>query len=420
MKRKITAVTLILILALSSAFAAFAPTYDRVPNGIYSSPALIAKADEEVSFGFLTQMGSDIDGLKFMADPAGTLNKPAEYLASYLKGQDYSFWEANSQLISEFEKLDANFPDFENLHQDIFLRDVQTYFMENFLSAEYGDARRAYAIANTLPLIDAYPYESKTILGGDTYLGLKMYGGRVSNNFGWDWSVNIRFDGAQSLLDQFGSKLSIDARSNIGYAFDIRERFSLGFAIQPMLRIETRMTNQNYINARLSNDMLSLFSENFKFGTGLGLNLGASYIVNDELTLVLDFRNVPSFRSYYDLSLTDMADVNLNFQKDSNIYFMPPDIALSVLWNRGNYHLFVEISDIVSQLVWNDIEPERDFNFYGVPKVRFSYDVNEDLKINTKLGYEKLAFGVNYKGFEAEISTKLDKLAIGITMGYSF
>ena len=420
MKRRTTAIILISALALSSAFAAFTPTYDRVPSGIYSSPALLVQADEDVTFGFLTSMGSDLDGFRFMADPTGTLQESAGYLASTLRGKDYDFWLSNSELRAVFESFDENFPKIEKLDETIFIRDVQTYFMEDFLSESYGNDRRAYAVAKALPLIDAYPYDSKTILGGDTYIGLKMYGGRVRNNFGWDWSVNIRFDGAQSLIDQYGSKLSIDARSNVGYAFTIRDRFSLGFAMQPMLRMETAIPNQNYMNARLSNDMVSLFTEDFKFGTGLSLNLGASYMINDELTIVMDFRNVPSFRSYFDLGLTDMASFNLDFRKDNNIYFMPPDIAFSVLWNRGDYHLFIEISDIVSQLVWNSIEPERYFNFYGVPKVNFSYDVDRDLTINTKLGYEKLAFGVEYRGFEAEISTKLDKLAIGITMGYSF
>ena len=335
MKRKITAMILISALALSSVFAAFAPTYDRVPSGIYSSPALISQADEKVTFGFLTSMGSDIDGFKFMADPTGTLQESSRYLAAALRGRDYAFWLSNSELRAVFESFDENFPRIDKLDEDIFLRDVQTYFLADFLSEAYGNDRRAFAVAKALPLIDAYPYDSRTILGGDTYLGLKMYGGRVSNNFGWDWNVNIRFDGAQSLLDQYGSKLSVDARSNIGYAFDIGRRFSLGFAIQPMLRMETRIPNQNYMTARLSNDMISLFTEDFKFGTGLGLDLGASYMINDELTIVLDLRNVPSFRSYFDLGLTDMASFNLDFRKDSNIYFMPPDVALSVLWDNA-------------------------------------------------------------------------------------
>lgn len=414
-------IALLISAALASPLAAaFIPTYDPVGNGIYSSPALLSITEEKTTFGVETEMGSDIDGLRFLANPAGTLEAPAKYLAEYLAGKDYSFWQESSELRNMLEGLDANFPDFDRLEPEVFEIDVKSYFLEDFMSSEYGDARRAYAVANALSLVDAYPFEPEDILAGGTYLGLKMYGGSISDNFGWQWNVNMRFDGASSLLDSLGSVLSVDARANIGYAFDITDKFALGFTAQPMLRMETSIPNANYLTARLTDQASSLFTEDFKFGTGLSLTVGTMYRMNDELKMLLDFRNIPSFRSFYDIALTDLASFNLDFKEDRNIYFIPPDIALTALWDRGPYHLNVEISDIVNQIVWNNLVPERSFNFYAVPKVRFTYDIAPLLSITAKLEYESLAFAVDYDGLYAELSMKMDNFGLGLVFGYSF
>lgn len=418
--KKIATTILIAIMATAFLSAAFKPTYDPVDSRIYSSPALLSEVEEKVTFGFMTDMGSDIDGFSFMANPVGALKKPAEYLASYLAGKDYDFWTGNSELRSLLEGMDENFPRYNELDPEIFQINVQSYFLNDFLSSEYGDERRAYIVSSSLSLVDAYPFDPSEIINGGTCIGLKLYGGNIKDNFGWDWNVNFRFDGASSLVNNLGSIFSIDARSNIGYAFDITERFSFGFSVQPMLRMETSIPNQNYLSARLSNSITALFTEDFRFGTGLSLNLGTMYEINDELKMLIDFRNMPSFRSYYALALTDLASFNLDFKEDKNIYFIPPDIAFRILWDRGAYHIDAEISDIVSQLVWNNLVPERDFNFYGVPKIRFTYDINEELSISSYLEHEMIAIAVDYMGIYGEINTHLDKGAIGIKFGYSF
>ena len=61
--------------------------------------------------------------------------------------------------------------------------------------------------------------------------------------------------------------------------------------------------------------MLSLFTEDFRFGTGIEVNMGLLYRVNEELSFTLDGRNLPSLYSYWGLSLSDMASFNLNFNR---------------------------------------------------------------------------------------------------------
>ena len=110
---------------------------------------------------------------------------------------------------------------------------------------------------------------------------------------------------------------------------------------------------------------------------------------------------------------------DFKFHRDKNVYFIAPDVALTALWDSGPYHIEVEISDIVNQLVWQAMT-DYHFNFFAVPKFRFTYDVNDDISLIGMLEYEALKIGVSWQELYAEISTRLDRAAIGVKMGYRF
>lgn len=412
---------MILLIAVPafSAFAVFSPTFEKPTKGEFLSPAMIADVYDETSFAFNIQTESDIEALGFLASPAGTLaGKPAKALAGYLAGRDLSFWQANQQLVQVFTSLDDNFP--RDTGDQYYLASIRNYFATTFLSEDYGDSRRAYAVANSLPLVQAYPYDPYRILGGGIYLSLEMYGGRIKNGFGWNWDVNMDYDGSSSLLGTLGSRMSVDARANIAYAVHAGEKFSLGISAQPMLRFQMDIPNEAFINARLNDDILYLFTGDLMFGTGISLNIGAAYKVDKNLSFALDFRNIPSFRNYVLLPVSGIAEGNVSFNEDDTIYFIPPDIALSAFWDKDRYHIQVEAGDILNQVIYDRYVTERRFDYYSIIKLSFAYDIKTDLALTAGYRYRTLFLGIRYNGMEAGISTKLDRAAIGLNFGWKF
>lgn len=401
--------------------AALIPSYDTVENRqFFDSPALLGSEQWSSPFAFELSAGSDFEGLNFLANPAKALDGPAEKLAQILMKKDLDYWNSNAAMVSVLESFDESFPDEFTSDYDLF--NVRQYFHDVFLSDRYGDDRRAYVVAQALR-IDPSLFSSSgeaDIIGGDTRLAVNLYGGSVRNSFGWDWNVNVVFDGASSIVNSAGSRFAADVRFNIGYAFTPGEKLSIGFALQPMLRAETSVPNANYLSARLSDDMLALFTEDFLFGTGIALNLGIGYEVNSELYLTLDLRNAPSFRSYYSIGLTDLAQFNLDFTEDDDIYYIPMDVALTAYWNRASHHLQVELSDIVSQLFWTRLEDDLNFNYYSLLKLEYTYDISDDLSIGAGYRYREISFMLSYKGLHAEFSAKLDRISPSIVIGYEF
>ena len=271
---------------------------------------------------------------------------------------------------------------------------------------------------NSMTLTDAYPYNPYRILGGDTYLSLEMYGGKIENSFGWNWDVNMDYDGASSLLDNAGGRMSADARANIAYAFHLNKKFSIGISAQPMIRFQMHIPNEALISARMNDEILYLFTDDLMFGTGLSVNIGTMYEVDEELAFTIDFRNVPSFRNYALLPISSIAEGNASLLEDDTIYYIPPDVALSAFWDRGAYHLQVEISDILNQAIYDTFMEERKFDYYSLMKLSFSYDIDDELSLTARYRYRALGFGIRYKGMEAELMTKLDRAALGISFGW--
>ena len=419
MKMKKMIIILLLAASTAPAFAVFSPTFEKQTKGEFLSPAMIAEVSDETPFAFDLRAGSDIDALGFLAAPAGTLaGKPARALANHLAGRSLSFWQDNPQLVQVFTSLDDNFP--KDTGDQYYLASIRNYFATTFLSNDYGDARRAYAVANSLPLVQAYPYDPYRILGGDMYLSLEMYGGRIKNGFGWNWDVNMDYDGASSLLGTMGNRMSVDARANIAYAVPVGERFSLGISAQPMLRFQMDIPNEAFISARMNDDILYIFTGDLMFGTGVSINIGASYKVDNSLSFALNFRNIPSFRNYVLLPVSGIAEGNISFSEDDTIYFVPPDIALSAFWDRDRYHLHVEAGDILNQVIYDRYVTERRFDYYSIIKLSFAYDLSNNLALTAGYRYRAVFLGIRYNGMEAGISTKLDRAAIGLDFGWKF
>ncbi len=416
-------ILLFIFIIVSPIFSAFIPTYDSFDAGYFKTPARLVEIEDSTPFGFELEMGSDIDGLTFLADPAKGLQSSANHLGKFLSRQGNAFWDKNYGNISSiFSSIDANFP--SSKPADEFDYDqLRDYFSDDFLHG-LTDEQRAYAVARTLDALkDAgvYPADSTGVVGGDTYLALQLYGGKIKNGFGWDWNVNFNYDGSKSLVDRFGGRMSVDARMNIGYAFHmISERFSVGVVAQPQLRFQMDIPNQGYLLARLEDEPLSIFGENLNFGTAIAFNFGAMYRHNENLAFELDVRNAPYFQSFFYISTDDIANEDVKFRRDKNIYFVPPDVALTAFWDWNKYHIEVELSDIVNQLIWENEYPELSFNYYSVPKIRFGYDIIDEMTIGAKLQYNTFAVDFGWKGLTAEISTKLDIFAIGMKVGYRF
>ena len=226
-----------------------------------------------------------------------------------------------------------------------------------------------------------------------------------------------------NLLESGSNALAFDIRGNAGYAFNIiNPKFSLGVAVEAGVYFENSILSTHLLKARFNNDVLEAFTgsnQPFKLGLGFSLNLGAMYRHSEELAFTLDLTNVAAFRKYTNLDLTDFVDFD-GFTSDPNVYYTPMDIIVRAYWDRGPYHLRVEIGDIINQVIYMNMAPSYTFNFYAIPKVYFSYDINNDLSVSTGLEYLKLLLGIDYKGFSAEISCSLDKLGFGITAGYKF
>ena len=178
MMKRLLIIFLILIIAVTTLSADIALTYDSADDRYFDSPARLVEIEEKIPFAFMLDLDSDIDTLRFFSNPTGTLEESALALASFLRSQDLSFWENNIALIGVFSSLSANFP--SDVTSPTFMAAIDDYFSSEFLSDEYGDSRRAWAVANSLDLISAYPNPS-SILGGRLDMGLSLYGGEVKN-----------------------------------------------------------------------------------------------------------------------------------------------------------------------------------------------------------------------------------------------
>lgn len=424
MKRIVLSVILILsiILPLNSAVIM---TKDNVDHGDFRSPGRLVDIEKTIHFGFEAEIVSDIDELDFLTDPVSAFDDSVEVVADYLASQDIAFWYHNPDIISALSSIDSAFPSMSD-GDDLFIAEIKDYFKSRFLSDEYGSANRTHAMADVFSS-GIYPPLLSSSVGGDMDLAFRLYGGKISHGSGWDLRFDLYLDSLDSLLAsykdgdyEYGNNLVAELSMNIGSAeYVIDDVLSVGISVSPNIFFKTSFLNSDLINARLDNQILSIFaSNNYYFGAGIGLNFGIMYKPQENLSFTLDLRNAPSMRGAIYFSAQEINDLKLH--ADKNIYFVPPDIAATVRWDYGVWHIEGEIGDILSQLVWKYNIPRMAFSWQYIPKIKVIYDMSETLSLSLAYEYDKIALGFIMEHFTAELLTKTDNFAFGISMRCEF
>lgn len=420
--KKLIITCLILITALTSVSASLMPYYDPYfdKDSVFSSPARLIEESKVTPFGVKVEAFSAADYLSYLASPSSALSEASDYLYQVLMNGDLEFWRNNYDAFEQMFSFDnsANLPSQPT--DDADLLQIKAYLRDSFQN-RFDDTQKASAVLTAMSTTSIFSSSDAPVLNGNANLSLKMYGGVIyDNGFGWQVNSNIGFYGNSNMLSSGTNLLNMDVRGDVGYAFHLfSDRFTIGLSLELGAFMQNSMGNYNLLNARFTGNPVNAFSNPFKLGLGFSTNFGAMYRHNEELAFTLDAVNVASFRKYTDMALTDFMSFD-GFDKDSNVYYQPMDLILRALWNRGPYHVVVEIGDVINQVIWMNSYSSYEFDFFSIPKVYFTYDFNSDLSLSTGLEYSKLLLGVEYKGFNAEISASLDKLAFGITAGYEF
>ena len=424
MKRIVLSVIFILsiVLPLNSAVIM---TKDNVDHGDFRSPGRLVDIEKTIHFGFEAEIVSDIDELDFLTDPVSAFDDSVEVVADYLASQDIAFWYHNPDIISALQSIDSAFPSMSD-GEELFIAEMKDYFKSRFLSDEYGSANRTHAMADVFSS-GIYPPLLSSSVGGDMDLAFRLYGGKISHGSGWDLRFDLYLDSLDSLLAsykdgeyEYGNNLVAELSMNIGSAeYVIDDVLSVGISVSPNIFFKTSFLNSDLINARLDDQILSIFaSNNYYFGAGIGLNFGIMYKPQENLSFTLDLRNAPSMRGAIYFSAQEINDLKLH--ADKNIYFVPPDIAATVRWDYGVWHIEGEIGDILSQLVWKYNIPRMAFSWQYIPKIKVIYDMSETLSLSLAYEYDKIALGFIMEHFTAELLTKTDNFAFGISMRCEF
>lgn len=424
MKRIVLSVIFILsiVLPLNSAVIM---TKDNVDHGDFRSPGRLVDIEKTIHFGFEAEIVSDIDELDFLTDPVSAFDDSVEVVADYLASQDIAFWYHNPDIISALKSIDSAFPSMSD-GEELFIAEIKDYFKSRFLSDEYGSANRTHAMADVFSS-GIYPPLLSSSVGGDMDLAFRLYGGKISHGSGWDLRFDLYLDSLDSLLAsykdgdyEYGNNLVAELSMNIGSAeYVIDDVLSVGISVSPNIFFKTSFLNSDLINARLDDQILSIFaSNNYYFGAGIGLNFGIMYKPQENLSFTLDLRNAPSMRGAIYFSAQEINDLKLH--ADKNIYFVPPDIAATVRWDYGVWHIEGEIGDILSQLVWKYNIPRMAFSWQYIPKIKVIYDMSETLSLSLAYEYDKIALGFIMEHFTAELLTKTDNFAFGISMRCEF
>ena len=416
--KKVLAIFVLTIFGICSSFASLMPYADPYYDNtdIFTSPARLIEEYEVTHFGFEIDAFSAVDYLAFLSGPSGALDDQVDYLYSTMMNGDERFWaEYGSYLSTIF-----NFDNPENLPASDDIGAIRAYIEDSFAN-RFDSAQKASAVLSAAQNTDLFNRPDSPALYSDARLGLKLYGGAIyGNGFGWQLSSNIGFTESENLLSTGSNLLNVDVRGDIGYAFHVlSQRLTLGVSMELQAIMQNSILNNNLLLSRFEDNPVLAFSEDFKFGLGFALNFGTMYRHNDTLAFTLDLTNVASFRKFYDLSLTDFVDYD-GFDEDPDTYYQPMDLILRALWDYGPYHVVVEFSNVINQVIWSNEIPSYKYDFFAIPKVGFAYDINDELSIKTRLGFSTLSFGVDWNGISAEISSSLNKLAFGIKLGYRF
>ena len=420
---------LICLMLTGSAIFAMNPYYDPfyTTEDIFTSPARFTEQQEISPFGFEINTFGAVDYLSYLSNPVNKLSED-EYVDS-LYDYFYSIDNWTRQLYEdEFEKVFSF--DISNLpsmprdtmseeQMDVYVSQMRAYLSDSF-NNRFDSTHKAVAVYNAIQndLLD----DEK--LYSDVNLSLSLHGGAsYSNGFAWRIKADAGFMTPENMLSNQKSVIAFDVRADVAYAFNIlSDKFSVGVALDVLAGGQARISNNDLLAARFEDDILFAFTGDPNFtldmGLGFGLNFGGMYRQNETLAFTLDLTNVASFRKYYYLDVNDLSGSYDGFD-EMDVYYQPMDLVLKALWDYGPYHLVVEFSDVINQVIWDREVSGYDYNFFAIPKLGFTYDINEDFSINTHLGYSKLSFGIDFHNFTVEASTSLNKLGFGLSVGYS-
>lgn len=418
MKKFIAFIT-ILIVSFGVVFA-MTPYYDPfyTTDDIFTSPARFTEQPEISPFGFEINTFGAVDYLSYLSNPVNKLSEDEYVDALYdiLYNADLDFWRNNSDLLKTIF-------DFDGFTWTAPTNEAQLAQLQADLKASFNNrfdsTHKAVAVYNAIQkdLLD----DEK--LYSDVNLSLSLHGGAsYSNGFAWRIKADAGFMTPENMLSNQKSSIAFDVRADFAYAFNIlSEKFSVGVALDVLAGGQARISNNDLVKARFDDNILLAFTNDdftLDMGLGFGLNFGGMYRQNETLAFTLDLTNVASFRKYYYLDKTDLAGAYDGFN-EMDVYYQPMDLVLKALWDYGPYHLVVEFSDVINQVIWDREVSGYDYNFFAIPKLGFTYDINEDFSINTHLGYSKLSFGIDFHNFTVEASTSLNKLGFGLSVGYS-
>ena len=414
---------LIILSMLSLPLFAAVPIQPFESSPYFRSPARLADAEESTPFSIDVRAGGDIIGMRFLADPASALGSGADYLASSLASQSDEYLLGKYDELKKIFSFDGNFPGPGNTDAETAYY-IRKYFSEGGGFEGAGESNRALAVASLLSSDPSLFRGERT--GSDLDLSLRFHGGRIRNGFGWAWRVEAGFDGSEYLLDQhsygdhvYGNDISVMAGADLGYGRYAGDRLAIGFSITPRLIFHTSFLSSSYLSARLGSDLISLLSSNtYDMGFGIGFNAGAMYRLSDELSFTLDFRDVPSFRTYWYFSTEDIVG-DFTLHHDRNLYLTPPDAAIGMRWDHGRLHVSAELSDAVSQLVWASVVSGYSYDPWIIPKAAVRYDLSEESFIKASIEYRTLMIGIGCHGFGIELSSRLDRPDFGIRMNYT-
>lgn len=415
-------ITIIFILLFSgSVVFAMTPYYDPfyTTDDIFTSPARFTEQPEISPFGFEFNTFGAVDYLSYLSNPVNKLSEDEYVDALYdiLYNADLDFWSKNTSLISSIFDFDGhtwtaptNEAQLAQLRADL----------EDSFNNRFNSTHKAVAVYNAIQknLLD----DEK--LYGDVNLSLTLHGGAsYSNGFAWRLKADAGFMTPENMFSNQKSVIAFDVRADFAYAFNIlSEKFSVGVALDVLAVGQALISNNGLLAARFKDNILLAFTDDPNFtldmGLGFGLNFGGMYRQNETLAFTLDLTNVASFRKYYYLDVNDLSGSYDGFD-EMDVYYQPMDLVLKALWDYGPYHLVVEFSDVINQVIWDREVSGYDYNFFAIPKLGFTYDINEDFSINTHLGYSKLSFGIDFHNFIVEASTSLNKLGFGLSVGYS-
>ena len=390
-------------------------------------PGYLAEAEEGTPFGFELSGSADVSGLAFIADPVEALGSAADHLSTYMAAQDDAYLADNYEAIAAvFSPIDPGFPAAGD-------SDAETaYFVRDYFSASgrfntvVDDANRARAAEEAYGAgLAEFPAD---MIMSDLDLGLRFFGNDADNGFGWNWNVDIFFNGAQSLFHQYsyadhvyGNDYGLRFGTSLGYGgYVYDDVLALGFTVTPQILFRSSFLDSDYIAARMSGSMLGLFAGGrFNLGASVDLDAGMYYRYSDELAFALDFRNIPSLQLYWYFTADDILG-DFAFHFDENLYFEPFDAAVSVMWDRDRWHVEAELSGLYSQIIWQRYLPSYRIDPWSLFRIGFSYDINDRTDIYAGYHERTLAFGVRCSGFRAELSSRLDRLSFGVKAGCSF